>query len=61
MIAEMNDENAEEISRPLFESIHRSYANSNYQEFLRHCLSEKMKEELTEDVLMDGIQKYFYC
>lgn len=30
MVKELNDSNSEDITRPIFESIHNAYATSNY-------------------------------
>jgi len=59
LIKKLNDTNAEEITRPIFESIHSSYANSNYQSLIGNNFSEKMKEDLTEEVFEEAIQKYY--
>lgn len=59
MITKLNEDNAEEISRPIFESIHSAYASADYQQCMENCFSVKMVEVLTEEVFIDGIQKYY--
>lgn len=59
MIEELDDSNSEEITRPIFESIHNAYANSNYRSLLGNNFSEEMVANLTEKVFEESIQKYY--
>jgi len=55
---ELSDNNAENISRPIFENIHRAYAEENYPLLLKN-FSNKMKEDLTENVFIEALEKYY--
>ncbi len=55
---ELSDNNAENISRPIFENIHRAYAEENYPLLLKN-FSSKMKEDLTENVFLEALEKYY--
>jgi len=59
MTVELNEANAEAITRPIFESIHKAYENSDRKSLIENNFSKKMKDELTEKVFDQAIREHY--